>query len=583
MRKKGFPEADLNKDNQKEKQLRVGTLRVVKRAAAAGLFGLLTAAGLLQTERAQLCAAEASEADTIAAGVSIGSIDVGGMTKTEAAEAVEAYVDSLMNAEFTLVGAGGSITVTAEDMGVAVDTDTCVEEAAGAATSGNLIRRFKEQKALDAGSYAVELPLTVDKQQTAMLIYEASDELDIEAEDNTLIRENGSFIYVEGQAGEEVDIVASVYAINAYLADEWDGTAGEINLVTTEVTPRGSEEEFSHITDVIGSYSTSFASSSAARATNVTNGCEKVNGTILYPGEEFSVYEAVSPFTEENGYELAASYASGTTVESFGGGICQVSTTLYNAVIRAELEVTMRYSHSMIVSYVDPSEDAAIAGTYKDLRFVNNTDYPIYIQGYCSGGIIYFNIYGEETRDSNRVVTFESEVTDTTEPETEITLDSSLKYGSYYTEQTAHTGYVARLWKIVTVNGVEESREVFNNSTYQASPTIVVFGTNGATEEQLAELQAAADAGDLATAKAIANAVTDEPEEENEEEASDGEEGEESADGEETDAEGDSDAGTADDSSDSGDSADADTDASDSGTAADTGTNDDSADAEGVQ
>lgn len=574
MSKKDFIKANLRKSDKKELLVTAQGGRTVKRAAGACLLGILAAGGLLLTDHAQIYAAE--ESDTIAAGVSIGSIDVGGMTKAEAAEAVEAYVDSLMNAEFTLLGASGSITVTAEDMGIAVDTDTCVEEALNTAASGNLIRRFKEQKALDEGSYTVELALTVDKQQTAMLIYEASEELNIEAEDNTLIRENGSFTYVEGQAGEEVDIVASVYAINDYLADEWNGTDGTIQLVTAEVTPRGSEEEFSHITDVIGSYSTSFASSSAARATNVTNGCEKVNGTILYPGEEFSVYEAVSPFTEENGYELAASYASGTTVESFGGGICQVSTTLYNAVIRAELEVTMRYSHSMIVSYVDPSEDAAIAGTYKDLRFVNNTDYPIYIQGYCSGGIIYFNIYGEETRDADRVVTFESEVTDTTEPETEITLDSSLKYGSYYTEQSAHTGYVARLWKIVTVSGTEESREIFNNSTYQASPMIVVFGTSGATEEQVAELQAAADAGDLSTAKAIANAVTDEPEEESEEEAQEGEEGEEDVDDDESESEGDSDSNSSGNTSEGSDSGDTTDDDSDSSTPADTDASGDS-------
>ena len=477
-------------------------------------------------------------------GVYIGSIAVGGMTAAEATEAVEAYVESLLDTSFTLVGADGSITLTGEEMGITADTEACVSEALGAASSGNLIARFKEQQSLDNGSYTIDLTLSVDKQQTAELIYEAKSSLDIEAVDNSLIRENGSFVYVAGQEGEEVDVVASVYAINSYLADEWTGGDSEIALVTTELSPRGSEEEFSHITDLLGSYSTNFSSSSASRATNVTNGCSKINGTILYPGEEFSVYEAVSPFTEENGYALAGSYENGTTVESFGGGICQVSTTLYNAAIRAELEITMRYSHSMIVSYVSPSEDAAIAGTYKDLRFVNNYDYPIYIEGYCSGGIIYFNIYGEEIRDSGRSVSFESEVVETTEPETQITLDSTLAYGSYYTQQTSHTGYVARLWKIVTIDGVEESRTIFNNSTYQASPTIVVFGTKGATEEQIAELKAAADDGDLTAAKNIANSVAEEPETESESESEDSEEGDSEdgdgdseGDGEDTDSE----------------------------------------------
>lgn len=115
------------------------------------------------------------------------------------------------------------------------------------------------------------------------------------------------------------------------------------------------------------------------------NGTSKLNGKVLYPGEEISVCDNMVPFTEENGYEPAASYANGAVVESFGGGICQVSTTLYQAVLQAELEVTERHNHSMIVKYVEPSMDAAIAEGAKDFRFVNNTEAPIYIEGYTYG------------------------------------------------------------------------------------------------------------------------------------------------------------------------------------------------------
>ena len=122
------------------------------------------------------------------------------------------------------------------------------------------------------------------------------------------------------------------------------------------------------------------------------------------------------PFDAENGYALAPSYENGTTVDSYGGGICQVSTTLYNAVMRAELEIVTRSAHSMIVTYVEPSMDAAIAGTFKDLQFKNNQETPIYIEGYTNGGTLGFRIYGKETRPDNRKVTFESEVTSQTDP-----------------------------------------------------------------------------------------------------------------------------------------------------------------------
>ena len=129
----------------------------------------------------------------------------------------------------------------------------------------------------------------------------------------------------------------------------------------------------------LGGFSTDFSSSAAGRATNVKNACSLINGSVIYPGEQFSVYEAISPITTDNGYQIAGAYENGQVVDSVGGGVCQVATTLYNAVIRAELDIVQRYNHSMIVSYVKPSDDAAIAGTYKDLKFKNNLDNPVYI------------------------------------------------------------------------------------------------------------------------------------------------------------------------------------------------------------
>ena len=149
-------------------------------------------------------------------------------------------------------------------------------------------------------------------------------------------------------------------AIDDSLKEGWkdDNT---VELAAEVTKPQGSEEELSKVKDVLGTFSTNYASSAAGRKANIANGSKKINGSVIYPGEEFSVYQTVAPFNADNGYKLAGAYENGTTVDAYGGGICQVSTTLYNAVIRAELEVTERSGHSMIVGYVDPSADAAIA------------------------------------------------------------------------------------------------------------------------------------------------------------------------------------------------------------------------------
>ena len=151
---------------------------------------------------------------------------------------------------------------------------------------------------------------------------------------------------------------------------------------------------------------------------------------------------------QANGYAAAGSYENGRTVDSIGGGACQICTTLYNAVLLSELEVTQRQNHSMTVAYVDPSADAAIAGTYKDLKFVNNYETPIYIEGAVNGGKLSFTIYGKETRPANRTIKYVSETLGVTDPgEPIVKVDASLAPGARVTEQSSHRGLRSRLWK----------------------------------------------------------------------------------------------------------------------------------------
>ena len=272
--------------------------------------------------------------------------------------------------------------------------------------------------------------------------------------------------------------------------------------------PAGTAEELAKVKDVLGTFTTSYSTSGGSRSANVANGCRLINGTTLYPGEEFSAYETVSPFSEANGYYMAGSYLNGQVVDSLGGGICQVSTTLYNAVLRAELEVTERYNHSMIVTYVDPSADAAIAeSSGKDFKFKNNTEYPIYIEGTTtSDKHITFTIYGVETRDSNREVSYESVVLERINPDTEVIHADESRPVGYCSVQSAHIGYKAQLWKVVRENGVEVSREQVNSSSYMKAPRSATVGV--ATEDPGAydAIMAAIATNSIDQVKAVAGA-----------------------------------------------------------------------------
>ena len=213
------------------------------------------------------------------------------------------------------------------------------------------------------------------------------------------------------------------------------------------------------------------------------------------------------PYTEERGWKPAASYESGDIVDTLGGGICQISSTLYNAVLYAELEVVERKPHSRRVSYVDPGRDAAIAGDVKDFKFKNNTKYPIYIYGEVSGETITFTIYGKETRDKSRKIEFESEILETENFKTTYKASSD-PIGQFYISASGHEGMTAKLWKTVTEKGKKGEPEEVNTSVYLPQDTIYSVGTASSNAAASSTVQAAISSQNEATIRAAISQAT---------------------------------------------------------------------------
>ncbi len=439
--------------------------------AVLGVCLLMLCAGMT------VCAAE----DTILQGIRIDQVDVSGMTRSEALDALASY-EQLLGEQTISLGIGGHV-VEAElsGFGVEFSNEEVVDEALGVGRTGNIVKRYKDQKDLKRDGKVFALSWSADETLVRTFVEEECTVFDQEAQNASLTRENGQFNFVAGKQGLVLDVDASVRIIMDYLENGWttEDSSETVELKTMITEPEGSAEELAHVKDLLGTYTTSFSTSSANRRKNVNSGADHINGTVLYPGEQFSAYETVAPFTEANGYAMAGSYLNGAVVDSMGGGICQVSTTLYNAVIRAELEVTERFPHSMVVHYVDISEDAAIAGTYKDFKFVNSTDYPIYIEGYTtSDKKVVFNIYGKETRDSNRTIKFESVKLEEVPAATRLQDNAGLPLGTKKVS-SGDPGYRAELYKVVYVDGVEKERIRVNKSNYQPSSRVVTYGTAG--------------------------------------------------------------------------------------------------------
>ncbi len=450
-----------------------------------------------------------ADGDTIADGVYIGTIDVSGLTMEQAIDKVEAHIEELKSRSLALdVINGNQVTVTVGELGLIWGNPEAAKDAVALGKKGNVVQRYKALQDLRHENHVFDLAYDLDKELIRQFLAEQCTQYNSEAKDAVLTKTESGFSVTPGTVGYVVDEEASLNAIYDYLTQEWNLENAQLELVAKVEEPRGTEEELSQVRDVLGTFSTNFSSSGSSRSANVTNGCDLIAGTTLYPGDEFSTYEAVSPFSKENGYFMAGSYLNGQVVDSLGGGICQVSTTLYNAVLLAELEVTERHNHSMIVSYVDPSADAAIAESAgKDFKFVNNTGHPVYIDGYVQGKDITFTIYGVETRPESREVEYVSEVLSVIRPESDIIhTDVAMPLGKVVS-QSAHIGYKAELWKVVRENGTEVSREQINSSSYKMVPRTATVGLSTNDVNAYNEMLAAVSTNNIDHVKNVAAAL----------------------------------------------------------------------------
>ncbi len=417
------------------------------------------------------------EEGRICEGIKVGDVAIGNMTKEEAEQAVGSYRSRLCARSVEIVIDGQTVSTTVGEIGYSYTAGNFAEAAMKVGRSGNAMQNYKEINEAAKGKIVYPLTPSLDESVLSEFVQKKCKKLCTKAKNSNIKRSDGVFVYTESRNGVTFDMEETIQKIKNAVAAAGEEDTVRIEVNVTVEQPKVTKETAARCKDKIGSFSTTFNAGNVDRSKNLANAARLINGAVVYPGETFSVHDTISPLTEENGYYAAASYNNGKVEDSLGGGVCQVSTTLYNAVLKAELEIVTRSPHSMAVSYVRPSMDAAIAGDYKDFKFKNNGNVPLYIEGGTYGGTIYFNIYGEETRSPDRQVRFESEVTETIEPGADkVTYDKTKPTSYMAVTQEAHTGYKAKLWKIVTENG-KETKTLVNTSTYAPSPRYVVRGS----------------------------------------------------------------------------------------------------------
>ena len=228
--------------------------------------------------------------------------------------------------------------------------------------------------------------------------------------------------------------------------------------------------------DRLATYSTTYDGSNYNRSTNLRLSAAKINGVVLMPGEEFSYNKTLGQRTAAAGYKPAAAYVSGKVVNEYGGGICQTSSTLYNTVLLANLEVTSRSNHCYVSSYVPISRDATVSWGTLDFKFKNNRKYPIKIRAYASNGVVKVDILGVKQDDDYEVV-IESKAISSIKYSTQYEEDASLEEGKEKITQSGVNGSIGEAYKVLKKNGKVVSRTLISRDRYSAKPQIIVKGT----------------------------------------------------------------------------------------------------------
>ena len=304
-----------------------------------------------------------------------------------------------------------------------------------------------------------------------------ASQYDVAAKDAALVGyvEGEGFQYSEEAKGRQVDEEDLLAQVKA--AFEAGNYSAVLTGAVSETEPQMNVEQAKEAYTCLAKFRTEASVNNADRDHNVKLAADTINNTLLAPGEEFSMNGIVGETSEEQGYKQAATYAKGQVVPEFGGGVCQVSSTIYNAAVKAGLNTTERKSHSMTVAYVPLGEDAMISYGYSDLKFENNSDGNILVLTEADGAAVTCYIYGIPILEEGITVAMDSEIEEVLPiPDPEYVDDDTLARGEEKYKSYGKEGYVVRTDLVTYRNGEEISREFLHNSQYNAQAPVIRRG-----------------------------------------------------------------------------------------------------------
>ena len=407
-------------------------------------------------------------------GVNVYGVDLSGKTKEEAVEILNNQLTtSILDKVITVTVGEEKFELKYSDIEPTINIEKTVEEAL---VFGKDLGMFAKQSSIKNGvDHTVETEMDFNEEGLKSFEDTVNNTVDIAAIDAKITINYGEISVTPETLGKKID----AEELHSKLIEAINPDPADVINITMELkdySPRVTAEQLNKINGIIASFSSTYNNTGDGRVTNMRLASEYINGTVLMPGDEFSYNETIGQTTAERGYAQANTYVGSEIVPNYGGGVCQISTSLYRAAMRANLRSTLRYNHSMMVSYAEPSLDATVFEGDIDYRFINTYDFPIYIEGGMSSGYITFNIYGNKNGLAGKTYELVNEVIEKYDYSTEYVDDNTVEEGRQYTKVSGAAGYRSNGYLVTYENGVEVSRELVSTDIYQPMNSVVVRG-----------------------------------------------------------------------------------------------------------
>ncbi|WP_315120995.1 VanW family protein [uncultured Clostridium sp.] len=408
-------------------------------------------------------------------GVKVENVDISGKSVQDAKAILQkSFNDKASMSKLVVKTPGKDYTLGFDKVEPKYDIDTIVNEAFNYGKNLNLYKKYKIIKRPENKSFSLKFAYNRDAVQK--FVDEIEKEVNKNPQDAKITKSNSGFNITSEVVGKKLnkeklmeDILSNIeYGIKEDL---------QVTAVVQDVKARITKESLASIDGLISTFSTNYGNiSSAERANNIVVSTKSIDGTLLMPGDVFSFNGVVGERTEARGYQ-AGPVIIGNKVESgLGGGICQVSSALYNSVLMSNMRSVERVHHTLPSSYVPLGRDATVDWGNIDYKFKNTLDFPVYIQGITSGGNVTFNIYSSQSLSKRRYA-ITNDVYSEVQSTTKTVEDSQLAEGTEEVVQKAYTGYKVKVYRNIYENEVLIKQELVSDDFYRPVEGLIKVGT----------------------------------------------------------------------------------------------------------